>query len=74
MLYRYRQLTTATPAKIDALNAFADAGSISSWAAEPMRWAVTNGVLTGMTASELRPGGTATRAQLATILMRLQSL
>ena len=74
MLYRYRQLTHATPAMIDALDPFADSGSISSWAAEPMRWAVTSGVLTGVSAAELCPGGTANRAQMATILMRFQNL
>lgn len=74
MLYRFRQLTTATPAKINALDSFSDACKISSWAAEPMRWAVTNGLLTGVKADLLKPGGTATRAQLATILMRFMSI
>lgn len=74
MLYRYRQLTHATPAMINALDAFRDSGSVSSWAAEPMRWAVTSGVLTGVSATELCPGGTANRAQMATILMRFQNL
>ena len=74
MLYRYRQLTTATPAKIDALNPFRDASSISSWAQEPMRWAVTNGIVTGTSATKLSPDGTANRAQMATILMRFVNL
>ncbi len=74
MLYRYRQLTAATPAKIDALNAFKDASGISSWAAEPMRWAVTNGIVTGTSATKLSPDGTANRAQMATILMRFTQL
>ncbi len=74
MLYRYRQLTHATPAMMNALDPFADAGSVSSWAAEPMRWAVTSGVLTGVSASQLSPAGTANRAQMATILMRFQNL
>ena len=74
MLYRYRQLTSATPAKIDALNAFRDASSISSWAQEPMRWAVTSGIVTGTSATQLSPDGTANRAQMATILMRFVNL
>lgn len=74
MLYRYRQLTSATPAMLDALDPFADSARVSSWAAEPMRWAVTSGVLTGVSATELSPGGNANRAQMATILMRFQNL
>lgn len=74
MLYRYRQLTMATPALIDALNPFGDASSISSWAEEPMRWAVTNGIITGTSATKLSPDGSANRAQMATILMRFVNL
>jgi len=74
MLYRYRQLTMATPALIDALRPFHDASSISSWAEEPMRWAVTSGVVTGTSATKLSPDGSANRAQMATILMRFVNL
>ena len=35
---------------------------------------LVNYTFTGVKANELRPGGTATRAQLATILLRLQNL
>lgn len=74
MLYRYRQLTMATPAKIDALNPFKDAAKISTWAEEPMRWAVTSGIVTGTSATKLSPDGSANRAQMATILMRFINL
>jgi hypothetical protein len=74
MLYRYRQLTSATPAKINALDAFHDASLASCWAAEALRWAVTSGVLTGTSATKLSPSGSANRAQMATILMRFQNL
>ena len=74
MLYRYRQLTSATPARINALDPFRDAHSISSWAEEPMRWAVTSGVLSGTSSTQLSPGGNANRAQMATILMRFESI
>lgn len=73
MLYRFRQLTAATPAKINALDPYEDGSQISSWAQEPMRWAVTSGILTGVSATELRPGGAANRAQMATILLRFQN-
>lgn len=74
MLYRYRQLTMATPALINALDPFRDAAQISSWAEEPMRWAVTSGVVTGTSATKLSPDGSANRAQMATILMRFVNL
>ncbi len=74
MLYRYRQLTGATPSEISALDNFWDAGRISGYAMEAMRWAVTNGLITGTASDTLSPGGAATRAQLASILMRYMSL
>ena len=74
MLYRYRQLTMATPALMDALSPFRDASLISSWAEEPMRWAVTSGVITGTSSTRLSPDGSANRAQMATILMRFVNL
>ncbi len=70
MLYRFRQLSSATPARMDALDSFYDAGSISNWAAEAMRWAVTGGILSGTSSTSLSPNGAATRAQLASILLR----
>ncbi len=73
MLYRYRQLTGSTPARMDALDGFYDQGSISGWAAEPMRWAVTGGILSGTSSTSLSPDGAATRAQLASILIRYMS-
>ena len=74
MLYRSRQLTMATPALMSALHPFKDASQISSWAEEPMRWAVTSGVITGTSSTKLSPDGSANRAQMATILMRFVNL
>ena len=52
------------------LSAFTDAASISSWAKADMQWAVGAGLINGMTKTTIAPQGTATRAQVATILMR----
>ena len=46
-----------------------DAGQIQSWAQEAMTWAVAEGIVEGMDGN-LNPAGHATRAQIATILMR----
>ena len=46
-----------------------DAGEISGWANEAMSWMVMNGVVNGKN-GKLVPGGSATRAEAATMLMR----
>ena len=53
-----------------SLSEYADVSEISSYAVTAMQWANENGLLTGRTATTLAPKGTATRAEIATILMR----
>ena len=53
----------------DSLSGYADAASVSDWAAQAMAWCVKSGVISGMDGG-LNPQGTATRAQVATMLMR----
>ncbi len=48
---------------------FVDSGALSSWAKAPMYWGVYNGIISGNSASQLNPRGTATRAHLAKILV-----
>lgn len=72
ILYRYIKYTGAEPdGHVEDLGSFADAGDASSWAYEPLCWAVGNGVITGTGGDRLKPGSYSTRAQLATILYRL---
>lgn len=52
------------------LSAFADAGTISPFAAEAFRWAVGTGLVSGISETRLDPRGTANRAQFAVILYR----
>ena len=43
----------------------------STWATETMQWAVAEGLISGVTSTELQPQeGNATRAQVAAILQR----
>ena len=70
MLWRY----AGEPASNYSLGAYTDADSVSSWAEPAMRWAVENGIITGVTESTLVPQGTATRAQCAAMLMRFAEL
>lgn len=70
MLYRYAEYKGCRMDREDAaLEAFADAETVSDWAEEPMSWATTAGILTG-TNGALKPQGNATRAQVAAMLQR----
>ena len=53
------------------LSVFKDGGSVSSWALQAVSWAVAKGIITGVSADTLSPGGNATRAQVVTMLHRL---
>lgn len=53
------------------LSDFPDAESVSAFAREAMRWAVSEHVITGTGKGTLDPTGTCSRAELATILMRM---
>lgn len=69
ILYRYAKQKGYDVSKSAALTAFSDADKVSGYAAEAMQWAVAEGLLQGSN-GRLNPQGSATRAQVATILMR----
>ena len=66
MLYRYAKAGKAE----GGLSAFVDGDSVSDWAKEAVTWAVNLGILKGKDGQRLDPQGTATRAEVATILQR----
>lgn len=66
MLYRYAKATGTD----GDLHAFTDGDSVSPWARDAMVWAVSRGILKGKDGARLDPQGTATRAEVATILQR----
>lgn len=71
MLYRYIQkqgggFTGAWAFPLD----FADADQVSSYAYEALCWMTMNGIINGTGDNQLDPQGTATRAQVAVMLMR----
>lgn len=70
MIYRYAQYKGADISSAETLGAYSDAADISGWAQPAVKWAVGRGVILGMTDSTIRPGNTATRAQVAAMLMR----
>lgn len=66
MLYRYAGSPSATNKELY----FSDAGAVSDYALDAVRWGVEKGLLSGHDNGLLAPGGQATRAQAAEILMR----
>ena len=74
MLYRYAQSRGLVKADAQGdLSVFSDSASVSPYAVEAMRWAVGAGIVNGMD-GKLDPQGEATRAQMATMLMRYAAL
>ena len=67
ILYRYAGSPDASGM---AQKEFADSSSVSAYAADAIRWTVHEGLISGMENNTLAPQGTATRAQVTTILMR----
>jgi len=66
ILYRYAGSPDASGM---AQKEFADSSSVSAYAVDAIRWAVHEGLISGMENNTLAPQGTATRAQVAQILM-----
>ena len=65
MLWRY----SGAPG-VELLLTASDAGKISSWAMDAMRWAVSEGIIEGDETGAVNPTGSATRAEAAAIFMR----
>lgn len=70
MLRRYADWKSLNTDARSELSDFQDAGEISTWAEEDLSWANAVGLVTGKDNNILDPGGDATRAEAATILMR----
>lgn len=70
ILQRYAKYKNADVTQTADLSKYTDNSSISSWASDAMAWAVNKGIITGATTNTLAPSANATRAQVATMLMR----
>lgn len=71
IFYRYTKDYKKLPTNARAdLSGFADRAEIGTWCADAISWAVAEGLMTGMPGNLFAPGGTANRAQIATVLMR----
>ena len=70
MLYRYTGWKGYALAEGKDITVFADGDQAGSYAVEALRWAVAEGLIQGREGNRLAPTATATRAEVATILMR----
>jgi hypothetical protein len=69
MLFRYARYAGADTRAAGDLSAFSDADAIAGWAKEALAWATGAGVINGMGDGAVAPRGTATRAQVAQMLL-----
>ena len=74
MIYRYAKNCGVNVFGSENLDKFMDANEVSDWALDAMKWANSVDLINGTGDSTLSPKQTATRAQVATILMRLCSI
>lgn len=73
LLYRYTLVCDPQGISQGTLPDFPDRGAVSSYATEALAWACTQGLINGVkegSVTYLRPQASATRAQVAAILMR----
>ena len=70
ILYRYAAYQGYGVSQRADLLGFGDAESISGYAQEALSWAHAQGLVLGFEDGSLRPQGTASRAQIAAVLMR----
>ena len=69
ILYRYAEAKGYDVSASADLSGYPDAGQVQTYAQPAMAWAVAEGIVEGMDGN-LKPAGNASRAQIATILMR----
>ena len=68
ILYRYAEYKGIDVSARADLSTFTDGTTVSPWAQDVVQWAVAEKLINGV-GTELQPKGTATRAQVATVLM-----
>lgn len=74
MLYRYQTNRKGDVSAKGSLADYPDGDSVASWAGKAMEWATGAELVKGRNTGYLDPKGTATRAEVATILQRFDAL
>ena len=70
ILYRYAKTKGWDISGASSLGTFLDGAQVSDWATRAMEWTYAEGLITGKNGGRLDPQGQASRAEVATILMR----
>ncbi len=70
ILYRYASKMKLDVSESNALTAYGDAAAVSGYAEKAMQWANAAKIINGTNEMKLNPKGSATRAEVAAILMR----
>lgn len=71
ILYKFAQFKGYDTSAAASLDSFHDGSTVSPWALDAVKWAVASQILSGRDDGTLDPLGNATRAEAASILMRL---
>ncbi len=70
ILYKYSEFKKYDLSKQSNLDMFSDKDRVSSYAKEPLAWAVKNGLISGTSKNQLSPKKDTTRAEIAVIIER----
>lgn len=70
---RFAKFNGVTVSAKGDLSAYKDAGSVSNYAKESVTWAVENGLIRGVSADQLSPKTTSTRATVAQVIMNYRN-
>ena len=70
ILYRYLQYKGMTPDGAKEIADFTDAGEVSAYALDAVKWSYGTGLVKGTSERALSPRANTTRAQVATIILR----
>ena len=70
IMYRYAEYKGMDISKQADMSKYDDFDKASEYAKPALKWANASGYITGLSASVISPRGSATRAQMASILMR----
>ncbi len=70
IIYRFAKMQGYNVSDVADLSSFADTDDVSDWALDAIKWANKTELVNGTSETTLSPKATATRAQVAAILMR----
>ena len=73
MLRAFTAYSNADTNANGSVDGFSDAATISGWAVDHIKWAVGHQIMAGKPGNLVDPKGTATRAEMATMIYRLMS-